>query len=144
MLLLGRLRNHADGCLEFEVIYDLLRLRRVPDIVGELLEILLKPFVLLLVVCQRLQALLLGSFVLIDLILTGLIYCWIDALAHELVLKHAVFFVACSHAFWDTEVAVEACRAATALRVEGGVAVVKWIFLEVLLLEQLGCEPADT
>lgn len=50
MFLLGGLRNHAHRCAELKVLDDLLGLIGVSDVVRKLLEILLKPLVLLLII----------------------------------------------------------------------------------------------
>ena len=76
------MRNHAHSCAKLEVLDNLFRLIGMSDVVRKLLEILLEPLVLLLIISQCLQAFLLGALILVNLVFTGLIYGWVDALAH--------------------------------------------------------------
>ena len=81
---LGRLVYQTESRLVSEIVDYLLRLVCVPNIIGEFLEVLLQPLVLLLVICQSLQASLLGPLVPVDLGLAGCTCC-----SHILVLKRS-------------------------------------------------------
>lgn len=138
VLLLAGLEDQADRSLAPQILDDLLRLVGMTNVVRELLEILLEPLVFLLIVRQRLQALLLRPLVLIDLALPRLPDALVLEGAHNLALK-SVLLVAGPHQLGSAEVSVVAGRAPAPLRVEAPVSVER-ILLEVLLLQDLSSE----